>query len=220
MTKELQEMGDGESVGKARSNGERVASEVSESGLKITQFKLEISKPSKAFSPRSVSSFMFYRFSSSFFVRSVYGWHSKFILFLFESIELHLWQVARRLLRAFLFLVAPPLPILVPVDEDVLTNITLDASSTNEEKCRTFCGMPMDEKRTKVCALTQLSDVRIDFTCNSIKRVLFITQIQSPKRRRDIHVWYDYIPSRPTFGEPGACSGVMAVREIFFSGIY
>lgn len=73
MTTELQAMGDGGSVGMARSNDERVAGEVSESGLKITQFKLEFFKPSKAFSLRSVSSFMFYRFSPSSSARCVYG---------------------------------------------------------------------------------------------------------------------------------------------------
>ena len=103
MTTELHKLGVGEKEGRQAVVCTR---RESESGLKITQFKLEFFKPSKAFSPHSVSG-LFYALSfffCFFFSRSLslslscqplYGWHLKFYFilfyFLFDSIELHLW---------------------------------------------------------------------------------------------------------------------------------
>lgn len=117
----------------ARSNDERVA--VSESGLKITQFKLEFFKPSKAFSLRSVSSFMFYRFFRRLPLAVCTNDTRNLFYFYWSPLNYIYGELHEDFLRAFLPLDALPLVVVVG---DVLTGITSAASSTNEQNDRTF----------------------------------------------------------------------------------
>lgn len=145
MTTELQAMGDGGSVGMARSNDELVAGEVSESGLKITQFKLEFFKPSKAFSLSARCQVLCFIASLHRLPLAVCTVDTRNLFYFYWSPLNYIYgELHEDFLRAFLVFVATPS---VPVDRDVLTGASFAASSTNEQNDRTFCGMPIDEGR-------------------------------------------------------------------------